>query len=321
MHALMWARAFSPDPDRLNPRGDAIAIGHPLGASGVRLMGTLLNELQATGGRYGYQTMCGAAARPTAPSSSAGQTPGWPASPSTALPSTESPDSPDSPDSAVSWAACAAMSGWILRVTTSHSTTKVRPGTSPAPSMRMIHRYVEASPQGEAARRDEVHDVEVTVTDAGDGELDLVPAEREVQPGEEEEREDEHADDVGHQLVAKERSRQPAGGRAVSGNALGVPHDDRLAIAPCLRPLGRQRGQPGVVGGELRDPPRRRPTTRCLRSDGGRGGRGGLARRRGPRRRSVPACRRMPRRPTVVVVGVDEHPPEGQAEERRRPAT
>ncbi len=56
--ALMWARAFSPDPDRLNPRGGAIAIGHPLGASGVRLMTTLLNELQATGGRYGFQTMC-----------------------------------------------------------------------------------------------------------------------------------------------------------------------------------------------------------------------------------------------------------------------
>ncbi len=56
--ALMWARAFSPDPDRLNPRGGAIAIGHPLGASGVRLMTTLLNELEATGGRYGFQTMC-----------------------------------------------------------------------------------------------------------------------------------------------------------------------------------------------------------------------------------------------------------------------
>ena len=56
--ALMWARAFSPDPDRLNPRGGAIAIGHPLGASGVRLMTTLLNQLEATGGRYGFQTMC-----------------------------------------------------------------------------------------------------------------------------------------------------------------------------------------------------------------------------------------------------------------------
>jgi acetyl-CoA acetyltransferase family protein len=56
--ALMWARAFSPDPDLLNPRGGAIAIGHPLGASGVRIMTTLLNQLEATGGRYGFQTMC-----------------------------------------------------------------------------------------------------------------------------------------------------------------------------------------------------------------------------------------------------------------------
>ncbi|HEV2994188.1 MAG TPA: steroid 3-ketoacyl-CoA thiolase, partial [Acidimicrobiia bacterium] len=56
--ALMWARAFSPDPDVFNPRGGAIAIGHPLGASGVRLMTTLLNHLRATGGRYGFQTMC-----------------------------------------------------------------------------------------------------------------------------------------------------------------------------------------------------------------------------------------------------------------------
>ncbi|MHB8438910.1 MAG: thiolase family protein [Acidimicrobiales bacterium] len=56
--ALMWSRAFSPDPDRFNPRGGAIAIGHPLGASGVRLMTTLLNQLESTGGRYGFQTMC-----------------------------------------------------------------------------------------------------------------------------------------------------------------------------------------------------------------------------------------------------------------------
>ncbi|MHB8680713.1 MAG: thiolase family protein [Acidimicrobiales bacterium] len=56
--ALMWARAFSPDPDKFNPRGGAIAIGHPLGASGVRIMTTLLNQLEATGGRYGFQTMC-----------------------------------------------------------------------------------------------------------------------------------------------------------------------------------------------------------------------------------------------------------------------
>jgi acetyl-CoA acyltransferase len=56
--ALMWAREFVPDDSRYNPRGGAIAIGHPLGASGVRLMTTLLNQLEATGGRYGFQTMC-----------------------------------------------------------------------------------------------------------------------------------------------------------------------------------------------------------------------------------------------------------------------
>jgi acetyl-CoA acyltransferase len=56
--ALMWAREFVPDPARYNPRGGAIAIGHPLGATGVRLMTTLLNHLEATGGRYGFQTMC-----------------------------------------------------------------------------------------------------------------------------------------------------------------------------------------------------------------------------------------------------------------------
>jgi acetyl-CoA acyltransferase len=56
--ALMWRNAFSVDPERLNPRGGAVAIGHPLGASGVRLAATLLNQLEATGGRYGLQTMC-----------------------------------------------------------------------------------------------------------------------------------------------------------------------------------------------------------------------------------------------------------------------
>ncbi len=55
---LMWQRAFAADPDKVNPRGGAIAIGHPLGASGVRLMTTLLNHLEATGGRFGFQTMC-----------------------------------------------------------------------------------------------------------------------------------------------------------------------------------------------------------------------------------------------------------------------
>ncbi|MCB9372161.1 MAG: thiolase family protein [Microthrixaceae bacterium] len=56
--ALMWAREFEPDMARLNPRGGAIAIGHPLGASGVRIMTTLLHDLESTGGRYGFQTMC-----------------------------------------------------------------------------------------------------------------------------------------------------------------------------------------------------------------------------------------------------------------------
>ena len=56
--ALMWAKEFRPDPERYNPRGGAIAIGHPLGASGVRIMTTLLNHLEATDGRYGFQTMC-----------------------------------------------------------------------------------------------------------------------------------------------------------------------------------------------------------------------------------------------------------------------
>jgi acetyl-CoA acetyltransferase family protein len=56
--ALMWAKEFQPDPEKYNPRGGAIAIGHPLGASGVRIMTTMLNHLEATGGRYGFQTMC-----------------------------------------------------------------------------------------------------------------------------------------------------------------------------------------------------------------------------------------------------------------------
>lgn len=56
--ALMWAREFHPDMERFNPRGGAIALGHPLGASGVRLMTTLLHHLEATGGRFGFQTMC-----------------------------------------------------------------------------------------------------------------------------------------------------------------------------------------------------------------------------------------------------------------------
>ncbi len=56
--ALMWAREFEPAPERYNPRGGAIALGHPLGASGIRIMTTLLHHLEATGGRLGFQTMC-----------------------------------------------------------------------------------------------------------------------------------------------------------------------------------------------------------------------------------------------------------------------
>jgi acetyl-CoA acyltransferase len=55
---LIWQREFNADPERLNPRGGAIALGHPLGASGTRLLTTLINQLEATGGRYGLQTMC-----------------------------------------------------------------------------------------------------------------------------------------------------------------------------------------------------------------------------------------------------------------------
>jgi acetyl-CoA acyltransferase len=55
---LAWAREFNADQDKLNPRGGAIALGHPLGGSGTRILGTLLNHLESTGGRYGLQTMC-----------------------------------------------------------------------------------------------------------------------------------------------------------------------------------------------------------------------------------------------------------------------
>jgi acetyl-CoA acyltransferase len=55
---IAWARHFGADQARLNPRGGAIALGHPLGASGARLLTTMLNGLEATGGRYGLQTMC-----------------------------------------------------------------------------------------------------------------------------------------------------------------------------------------------------------------------------------------------------------------------
>jgi acetyl-CoA acyltransferase len=55
---LFWAREVGADQARLNPRGGAIALGHPLGGSGTKLLTTLVNYLEATGGRYGLQTMC-----------------------------------------------------------------------------------------------------------------------------------------------------------------------------------------------------------------------------------------------------------------------
>ena len=55
---LAWEREYHPDMSKVNVNGGAIAIGHPTGCSGARLMATLLNELERTGGRYGLQTMC-----------------------------------------------------------------------------------------------------------------------------------------------------------------------------------------------------------------------------------------------------------------------
>lgn len=55
---LAWLQATGADPARLNVNGGAIALGHPLGASGTKLMATLIHALHARGGRYGLQTMC-----------------------------------------------------------------------------------------------------------------------------------------------------------------------------------------------------------------------------------------------------------------------
>ena len=55
---LAWAKELDVDLAKVNVNGGAIALGHPLGATGVRLMTTMLNELERTGGRYGLQTMC-----------------------------------------------------------------------------------------------------------------------------------------------------------------------------------------------------------------------------------------------------------------------
>jgi len=55
---LAWEKEIHPDMEKVNPNGGAIALGHPLGASGGKLMATLLCELERTGGRYGLETMC-----------------------------------------------------------------------------------------------------------------------------------------------------------------------------------------------------------------------------------------------------------------------
>jgi acetyl-CoA acyltransferase len=55
---LAWLAETGADPARLNPNGGAIALGHPLGGSGARLMTTLVHHMRANGIRYGLQTMC-----------------------------------------------------------------------------------------------------------------------------------------------------------------------------------------------------------------------------------------------------------------------
>ena len=55
---LAWERELHPDMAKVNPNGGAIAIGHPTGCSGARIMATMLGELERTGGRFALQTMC-----------------------------------------------------------------------------------------------------------------------------------------------------------------------------------------------------------------------------------------------------------------------
>jgi acetyl-CoA C-acetyltransferase len=55
---LAWEKELHPDMAKVNSNGGAIALGHPIGATGTRLMSTLLCELERSGGRYGLQTMC-----------------------------------------------------------------------------------------------------------------------------------------------------------------------------------------------------------------------------------------------------------------------
>jgi len=55
---LAWMRELDAPHEKVNVNGGAIALGHPIGATGTRLMATMLNELERTGGRYGLQAMC-----------------------------------------------------------------------------------------------------------------------------------------------------------------------------------------------------------------------------------------------------------------------
>jgi acetyl-CoA acetyltransferase len=55
---MAWQKELGVDPERVNVNGGAIALGHPIGATGARLMTSLLNELERRGARYGLQTMC-----------------------------------------------------------------------------------------------------------------------------------------------------------------------------------------------------------------------------------------------------------------------
>ncbi len=55
---LAWMKELNADPNKLNPNGGAIALGHPLGATGARIMISMMHELERTGGRYGLQAIC-----------------------------------------------------------------------------------------------------------------------------------------------------------------------------------------------------------------------------------------------------------------------
>ncbi|NML28767.1 steroid 3-ketoacyl-CoA thiolase, partial [Zoogloea sp. G-4-1-14] len=63
---LMWQQELGADLEKLNVNGGAIALGHPLGASGARIMTSLLYELERRGGRYGLQAICCAGGMGTA---------------------------------------------------------------------------------------------------------------------------------------------------------------------------------------------------------------------------------------------------------------